>query len=52
QTERSQQRNREIAMSLLRSRIYEAEREKLAKERGEMRAGQIGSGDRSEKIRT
>ncbi len=52
QTERSQQRNREIAMSLLRSRIYEAEREKLAKERGEMRSGQIGSGDRSEKIRT
>ena len=52
QTERSQQRNREIAMSLLRSRIYEAEREKLAKKRGEMRAGQIGSGDRSEKIRT
>lgn len=52
QTERSQQRNREIAMSLLRSRICEAEREKLAKERGEMRAGQIGSGDRSEKIRT
>ncbi len=52
QTERSQARNREIAMSLLRSRIYEAEREKLAKERGEMRAGQIGSGDRSEKIRT
>ncbi|OIO53305.1 peptide chain release factor 1 [Candidatus Peregrinibacteria bacterium CG1_02_54_53] len=52
QTERSQARNREIAMSLLRSRIYEAEREKLAKERGDMRAGQIGSGDRSEKIRT
>ncbi|MDD4287288.1 MAG: peptide chain release factor 1 [Candidatus Peribacteraceae bacterium] len=52
QTERSQQRNREIAMSLLRSRIYEAQREKRAKERGEMRAGQIGSGDRSEKIRT
>lgn len=52
QTERSQLRNREIAMSLLRSRIYEAEREKLAKERGEMRAGQVGSGDRSEKIRT
>lgn len=52
QTERSQQRNREIAMTLLRSRIYESERERLAKERGEMRAGQIGSGDRSEKIRT
>lgn len=32
--------------------IYEAERERLAKERGEMRSGQIGTGDRSEKIRT
>jgi len=52
QTERSQLRNRELAMQLLRSRIYEAEQERLSKERGEMRAGQIGSGDRSEKIRT
>jgi peptide chain release factor 1 len=52
QTERSQLRNREIAMRLLRSHLYEAEQEKLAKERGELRSGQIGSGDRSEKIRT
>jgi len=52
QTERSQLRNRELAMNLLRSRIYESERERLAKERGEMRSGQIGTGDRSEKIRT
>lgn len=52
QTERSQLRNRELAMQLLRSRIYDTEQEKKAKERGEMRAGQIGSGDRSEKIRT
>ncbi|MDD5751630.1 MAG: peptide chain release factor 1 [Candidatus Peribacteraceae bacterium] len=52
QTERSQQRNRELAMNLLRSRILQAEQEKLAKERGELRSGQIGSGDRSEKIRT
>ena len=52
QTERSQQRNRALAMSVLRSRLYAAEREKLARERGELRAGQIGSGDRSEKIRT
>lgn len=52
QTERSQLKNRELAMSLLRSRIYGAEQERLAKERGDLRSGQIGSGDRSEKIRT
>lgn len=52
QTERSQLRNRTLAMSLLRSRLYAAKQAKLAKERGDMRSGQIGSGDRSEKIRT
>jgi peptide chain release factor 1 len=52
QTERSQLKNRELAMSLLRSRIYSAEQEKRSKERGDLRSGQIGSGDRSEKIRT
>ncbi len=52
QTERSQLKNRELAMSLLRSRIYSAEQEKRAKERGDLRSGQVGSGDRSEKIRT
>ncbi len=52
QTERSQQKNRSLAMSLLRSRLYAAEQERLAKERGELRSGQIGTGDRSEKIRT
>jgi peptide chain release factor 1 len=52
QTERSQLRNREVAMNLLRSRLYSAEQERLAKERGDLRSGQIGSGDRSEKIRT
>ena len=52
QTERSQLKNKTLAMSLLRSRLYAAKQEKLAKERGEMRSGQIGSGDRSEKIRT
>lgn len=52
QTERSQIKNRALAMSLLRSRLYAAEQERLAKERGDMRAGQVGSGDRSEKIRT
>lgn len=52
QTERSQLRNRELAMDMLRSRLYVAEKEKRAKERGDLRSGQIGSGDRSEKIRT
>ncbi len=52
QTERSQIKNRELAMKLLRSRLYVAEQERLARERGEMRSGQVGSADRSEKIRT
>ncbi|MDD5731750.1 MAG: peptide chain release factor 1 [Patescibacteria group bacterium] len=52
QDEKSQMKNREKAMKVLRSRIYEAERERLAKERGETRKSQIGTGDRSEKIRT
>ena len=52
QTERSQQRNRALAMSLLRSRLYAARQEQLAKERGDLRSGQVGTGDRSEKIRT
>ena len=52
QTERSQLKNRTLAMSLLRSRMYATEQERKAKERGELRSGQIGSGDRSEKIRT
>jgi peptide chain release factor 1 len=41
-----------MAVEMLRSRLYAAEQERLAKERGEARAGQVGSGDRSEKIRT
>ncbi|MBP7114303.1 MAG: peptide chain release factor 1 [Candidatus Peribacteraceae bacterium] len=52
QTERSQQKNRVLAMTLLRSRLYAAEQERLAKERTDLRAGQVGTGDRSEKIRT
>jgi len=52
QTERSQIKNRALAMSLLRSRLYASEQERLAKERGDLRSGQIGTGDRSEKIRT
>ncbi len=52
QTERSQLKNRTLAMSLLRSRLYAAEQERKAKERGELRSGQVGTADRSEKIRT
>lgn len=52
QTERSQIKNRELAMKVLRSRLYQAEQERLAKERGDMRSNQVGSGERSEKIRT
>jgi peptide chain release factor 1 len=52
QTERSQLQNKTRAMQMLRSRLYAARQEQLAKERGELRSGQIGSGDRSEKIRT
>ncbi|MFT6450861.1 MAG: peptide chain release factor 1 [Halocynthiibacter sp.] len=50
--EKSQHRNREIAMQVLRSRLYDAERQKLHDERSGMRKSQVGSGDRSERIRT
>lgn len=52
QDEKSQLKNKTKAMGVLRSRLYAAEQERLAKERGDLRSGQIGSGDRSEKIRT
>jgi peptide chain release factor 1 len=52
QTERSQVQNREYAMRLLRSRIYQMEKEKQDKELASERRSQVGSGDRSEKIRT
>ncbi len=52
QDEKSQHKNKEKAMRILRSRLYEAEREKLAAERAASRKGQVGSGDRSERIRT
>jgi len=52
QDERSQNQNKLRGMQVLRAKLYEAEQERLAKERGELRKGQIGSGDRSEKIRT
>ena len=52
QDEKSQHKNRAKAMKILRSRIYEAERKKKDKERSRNRKSQIGSGDRSERIRT
>ena len=52
QTERSQLQNREYAMRLLRSRLYEIEKQKRDSELANERKSQVGSGDRSEKIRT
>lgn len=52
QTERSQIQNRETAMKMLRSKLYEAELEKQNSELASARKSQVGSGDRSEKIRT
>ncbi len=52
QDQRSQHKNRDKAMKVLRTRLYEAEREKLASERAGARKSMVGSGDRSERIRT
>lgn len=51
-SEKSQHRNREIAMNVLRTRLYDLQRKTADRERAETRKGQIGSGDRSERIRT
>lgn len=52
QEERSQHKNKERAMKLLRAKIQEQEEQKVAAEREQQRRIQVGSGDRSEKIRT
>jgi peptide chain release factor 1 len=52
QDERSQHKNRARAMNLLRARLYDEQRSKLDSERAADRKAQVGSGDRSERIRT
>ena len=52
QDEKSQLKNKTKALTVLRSRLYEIEQAKQAQERGDARRSQIGSGERSEKIRT
>jgi len=51
-SEKSQHRNREIAMQVLKTRLYDLERQKAHDERSADRKAQVGSGDRSERIRT
>lgn len=52
QVEKSQLRNKELALKLLRARLYEIEREKRDSERSDLRKSQVGSGDRSQRVRT
>ncbi len=52
QDEKSQHKNKDKALKIMRARLYENERQKLADERAANRKGQVGSGDRSERIRT
>ncbi|MGH1425244.1 MAG: peptide chain release factor 1 [Pseudooceanicola sp.] len=51
-SEKSQHRNREIAMQVLRNRLFDLERQKADQSRAADRKSQVGSGDRSERIRT
>ena len=51
-SEKSQHRNREIAMQVLKTRLYDLERQRVDNERSANRKSQVGSGDRSERIRT
>jgi peptide chain release factor 1 len=50
--EKSQHQNLRLAMQVLRSRLFEMERQKAADERAQSRRDQVGSGDRSQRIRT
>lgn len=52
QDEKSQHKNKAKGMKVLRARLYEMERKRMADERAQERKGQVGSGDRSERIRT
>jgi len=52
QEERSQKQNKERALSIIRARVYDMEKQRAHQERSDARRDQIGSGDRSEKIRT
>ncbi len=52
QDEKSQIKNKQKALRVLRSRLYEMEQEKLQQERADNRKSQVGTGDRSERIRT
>ncbi|HEX8538569.1 MAG TPA: peptide chain release factor 1 [Cystobacter sp.] len=52
QQEKSQGKNRAMAERMLRAKLYEIEQERIRNERDSMRRGQVGTGDRSEKIRT
>ena len=52
QQEKSQMKNREIAMALLRSRLLDREIQRVQAERAAHRKSQVGTGDRSEKVRT
>ena len=51
-SEKSQHRNREIALQVLKTRLYDLERQRVDNERSADRKSQVGSGDRSERIRT
>ena len=51
-SEKSQHQNRAIAMQVLKTRLYDLERQRIADERAADRKSQVGSGDRSERIRT